>query len=288
MLRLDVGIGPIILVRQDDGTVRAFYNTCQHRGSALVLEPTVEAARRLTCPYHGWVYRLDGTLAGYPDAGDFDELDHTCLALRDVRCATWGPLVFVDLDPDAAPLLDWLSPVSDDLAELGGLTSRLHLADTRSRDVAVNWKLPVDANIETYHVNVAHRRTAAGFIDQAQTGIWLLRNGHSRMLIRLRDGVDGVDTRGGRRRQRRHRGDRGGARRRAGDDQRPVLRRTARRLARHVHRCARRRRRRRGRGRPVELNVAGLCTVDGGDVTDLRVVSGKLGVAMRLSRPARR
>ena len=80
--------------------------------------------------------------------------------------------------------------MSDDLAELGGLTGRLHLAGTRSRDVAVNWKLPVDANIETYHVNVAHRRTAVGFIDQAQTGIWLLRNGHSRMLIRLRDGVD--------------------------------------------------------------------------------------------------
>ncbi len=189
-LRLDGVVGPLILVRQDDGAVRAFYNTCQHRGSALVLESAGHAGRRMTCPYHGWVYRLDGSLAGYPDAGDFDELDHTCLALRDVRCESWGPFVFINLDPDAEPLLEWLRPVSDDLAEIGDLAGRLHLVGTRSRDVAVNWKLPVDANIETYHVNVAHRQTAAGFIDQAKTGIWLLRNGHSRMLIKLRDGIE--------------------------------------------------------------------------------------------------
>jgi nitrite reductase/ring-hydroxylating ferredoxin subunit len=189
-VRLDGVLGPVLLVRQDDATVRAFYNTCQHRGSALVLEPSGHAGRRLTCPYHGWVYRLDGRLAGYPDAGDFRDLDHACLALRAVRCETWGPFVFVNLDADATPLTEWMRPVSDDLAELGDLAGRLHLVGTRSRDVPVNWKLPVDANIETYHVNVAHRQTAAQFIDQASTGIWLLRNGHSRMLINLRDGVD--------------------------------------------------------------------------------------------------
>ena len=189
-VRLDGVPGPIVLVRQDDGGVRAFFNTCQHRGSALVLEPSGQAGRRLTCPYHGWVYRLDGTLAGYPDAGDFRDLDPSCLALPDVRCETWGPFVFVNLDPDAAPLAEWMHPVSEDLAELGDLAGRLHLIGTRSRDVPVNWKLPVDANIETYHVNVAHRQTAATFIDQARTGIWLLRNGHSRMLINLRDGIE--------------------------------------------------------------------------------------------------
>ncbi len=189
-VRLEGVPGPIVLVRQDDGGVRAFFNTCQHRGSALVLEPSGQAGRRLTCPYHGWVYRLDGTLAGYPDAGDFSDLDPSCLALPDVRCETWGPFVFVNLDPGAATLAEWMHPVSDDLAELGDLAGRLHLVGTRSRDVAVNWKLPVDANIETYHVNVAHRQTAATFIDQAQTGIWLLRNGHSRMLIKLRDGIE--------------------------------------------------------------------------------------------------
>lgn len=190
VLRLDLDLGPIILVRQHDSSVRAFANTCQHRGAALVVDRSAHVGRRLTCPYHGWVYRLDGTLAGVPDADDFAELDHECLALRDVRCETWGPLVFVNLDADAPPLLDWLRPVSDDLAELGDLDGRLHLVGTEQREVPANWKLPVDANIETYHVNVAHRRTAAMIIDQSRTGIWLLRNGHSRMLINLRDGVE--------------------------------------------------------------------------------------------------
>lgn len=187
-LRLVDVLGPIVLVRQDEGGVRAYFNTCQHRGSALVLEPSGHAGRRLTCPYHGWVYRLDGTLAGYPDAGDFADLDATCLSLPEVRCETFGPFVFVNLDPEAAPLAVWMGTVSSDLAELGHLAGRLHLVGTRSRDVPVNWKLPVDANIETYHVNVAHRHTAATFIDQTHTGIWLLRNGHSRMLIGLREG----------------------------------------------------------------------------------------------------
>jgi len=189
-LRLTDVPGPIVLVRQEGDGVRAFFNTCQHRGSALVLEPSGHAGRRLTCPYHGWVYRLDGTLAGYPDAGDFDNLDASCLSLPEVRCETWGPFVFVNLDTEATPLTEWMGTVSSDLAELGDLAGRLHLAGTRSRDVPVNWKLPVDANIETYHVNVAHRLTAATFIDQARTGIWLLRNGHSRMLIELREGIE--------------------------------------------------------------------------------------------------
>ena len=188
-LRLSDVPGPIVLVRQEDGGVRAFFNTCQHRGSALVLDPCGHAGRRLTCPYHGWVYRLDGTLAGYPDAGDFDDLDASCRSLPEARCETWGPFVFVNLDAEAAPLAEWMGTVSSDLSELGDLAGRLHLVGTRSRDVPANWKLPVDANIETYHVNVAHRQTAATFIDQTHTGIWLLRNGHSRMLITLREGM---------------------------------------------------------------------------------------------------
>lgn len=190
VLRLEPDLGPVILVRQDDGSVRAFANTCQHRGSALVLDQATNVGRRLTCPYHGWTYRLDGSLAGYPQADDFGDLDHECLGLPAIRCEAWGPLLFVNLDPQAPPLLDALRPVSDDLAELGDLTGRLHLVGTDRTDVPVNWKLPVDANIETYHVNVAHRQTAAKVIDQTHTGIWLLPNGHSRMLISARDGAD--------------------------------------------------------------------------------------------------
>ena len=180
---------PIVLVRDGQG-IRAFYNTCKHRGSALVLDPTGNTGRRLTCPYHNWVYGLDGALLGYPAPADFGELDRDCHALTAVRCETWGPLVFINLDPDAEPLGDFLADVGDDLTVMAELDGVLRLAAHTSVDVAANWKLPVDANIETYHVNYVHRDSAALALEQPRTGIQLLANGHSRMLIRLRDELD--------------------------------------------------------------------------------------------------
>src|SRR5581483_10906455 len=179
---------PVVLLRGDDGAVRAFYNTCQHRGAALVDEVAGHAGRRLTCPYHSWVYDLEGALVGLPDAASFPDLDRDCLSLKAVRCETWGPLVFINLDPDAEPLQEFLSPVNADLSEIGEVAGRLHLIDHGELAVDVNWKFPVDANIETYHVNTVHRESAAKALDQASTGIQLLRNGHSRMLIRMHDG----------------------------------------------------------------------------------------------------
>ncbi|HKY13284.1 MAG TPA: aromatic ring-hydroxylating dioxygenase subunit alpha [Microthrixaceae bacterium] len=181
---------PVMLVRGADGQVRAFYNTCKHRGAALVDEVSGTTGHRLTCPYHNWVYSLEGELVGYPDANNFSDLDRDCLALTAIRCETWGPLVFVNLDPEAVSLVEFLGPVAEDLSELGNLEGTLRLITHRERDVPVNWKVPVDANIETYHVNYVHKNTAALGLRQASTGIQLLAGGHSRMLIRLHDGIE--------------------------------------------------------------------------------------------------
>ena len=80
---------PVVLVRGAGGEVRAFYNTCQHRGAELVAEPAGNTGRRLTCPYHSWVYDLDGALVGYPETpelpGDGPRLPGPALgAVRDV------------------------------------------------------------------------------------------------------------------------------------------------------------------------------------------------------------
>jgi phenylpropionate dioxygenase-like ring-hydroxylating dioxygenase large terminal subunit len=188
-LRLDQLQQPIVLVRGDDDRIRAFYNTCKHRGAALVLDDCGNTGRRLTCPYHAWTYTLDGELAGFPDAHNFSELDRQCHALTDIRCEQWGPLVFINLDHHARPLSEFLANVGDDLSEFADLDGRLRLAKRTVRDVPVNWKIPVDANIETYHVNCVHRDTAGRALRQAATGIQLLPNGHSRMLIRTHEGV---------------------------------------------------------------------------------------------------
>ena len=80
--------------------VRAFYNTCKHRGAALLVDDAGNTGRRLTCPYHNWVYSLEGALVGYPEAHNFPtDLDRDCLALPPFRCETWGPLIFINLDP---------------------------------------------------------------------------------------------------------------------------------------------------------------------------------------------
>lgn len=180
---------PIILVHGQDGTIRAFYNTCKHRGAALVAEPAGNVGRRLTCPYHNWVYSLDGQLLGYPGAEDFTDLDRDCSALTAIRCETWGPLVFINRCDEGPTLEEHLGAVASDLGEIAGLAGRLRLADHTTRTVPVNWKIPVDANIETYHVNYVHKDTAARALHQSATGIQLLRNGHSRMLIRTHEGI---------------------------------------------------------------------------------------------------
>lgn len=182
---------PIMLIRGTDNAVRAFYNTCRHRGAALVEEPQGNVGRRLTCPFHAWTYSLDGKLVGYPEAMNFSDLDRECHGLAEIRCESWGPLIFINLDVKARPLAAFLGSVGEDLSDFAELDGRLHLVDRTVREVGVNWKLPVDANLESYHVNYVHRTSAARTLQQAGTGIQLLPNGHSRMLVLYRDSIDG-------------------------------------------------------------------------------------------------
>jgi phenylpropionate dioxygenase-like ring-hydroxylating dioxygenase large terminal subunit len=182
---------PIVLVRDHDQTIRAFYNTCQHRGGPLVQEQAGNTGRRMVCGYHSWTYDLEGTLVGLPGAQDFGDVDRDCLGLKAIRCEQWGAFIFINLDPDAHALADALGTVGRDLDPQvgdGDGVGPVHLVDRRTIEVDGNWKLTVDANIETYHVNTVHRSSAAAVLDQAATGIFLLPDGHSRMLIHSKDG----------------------------------------------------------------------------------------------------
>ena len=190
-LLLDVLPKPVFLVRGADGRVRAFHNTCRHRGGPLVKERSGNAGRDLVCGYHGWTYSLDGALASVPQGKDFGELDRACLGLSAVRCESWGTFLFVNLDTDAEPLRDALGVVGNDLGPqiAEGDVGPIRLLERRSLEVEGNWKLTVDANIETYHVNTLHVQSAAMVLDQGATGIWLLPRGHSRMLISFKGGI---------------------------------------------------------------------------------------------------
>jgi phenylpropionate dioxygenase-like ring-hydroxylating dioxygenase large terminal subunit len=182
---------PLFLVRGEDGRIRAFYNACRHRGGPLVDAPSGSAGRRLVCKYHAWTYDLEGRLLGFPEAKNFPRgTKSACPGLAEVQCDRWGPFVFVKLAPGGKGLREHLEPVASELdGLLGERAGPVHFVGRKQLDVACNWKLTGDGNIETYHVPFVHRRSAAPLLDEQRTGQWLLPQGHSRMLIRFRQAL---------------------------------------------------------------------------------------------------
>ena len=104
---------PVVIVHADGGAINAFYNTCSHRGAPVVTEDRGKS-RRLTCKYHGWSYDHEGALRGMRDPQDFRDFDMSCRGLRKVRCEQFGNLIFVNFDPQAPSLLEWLGPIGDE------------------------------------------------------------------------------------------------------------------------------------------------------------------------------
>lgn len=106
-LTMDVGTQPVLVLRDDAGRLTAFRNVCRHRGSRL-LAGTGECPKAIRCRYHGWTYRLDGTLIGVPEGRRIPGLDKPALGLLPVRVEELCGLIFVNLDEDAAPLAQTL------------------------------------------------------------------------------------------------------------------------------------------------------------------------------------
>ena len=184
------GSAPIVLIHGDDGIVRAFYNTCRHRGAPLVRAGSGQAGARLVCGYHGWSYDRAGRLCGVTELRDWSGLDRACLDLVAVRCARFGNWLFVCEDADAAALDDYLEPVARYLRHLP--LADLRLVNRRAFDVSCNYKVLIDNFLEAYHFKLLHPRTSHRIFDNQGTSIHLWAHGHSMMLspIRRADWVD--------------------------------------------------------------------------------------------------
>lgn len=175
----DLGM-PMIVIRGTDGEIRAFYNTCQHRGAPVVRDAR-GSARQLRCQYHSWTYDIDrGSLIRVPDERDFVGLDKAERCLPRLRCEVWDHWIFVNRDPDAPSLLDWLGPIPDQLAELQG--PRLRTVARRSEVVPCNWKVTAEAFLEVYHFRHIHSRGGDSHLDNRGATMGLLPNGCSRMI----------------------------------------------------------------------------------------------------------
>ncbi len=157
---LDVGGMPIIMVRGTDGDVRAFHNVCRHRGTLLVAESCSRPL--ITCPYHAWSYRLDGTIRSRPHFQGADETDtfgdggDDRLNLLRIRSDSWNGCHFVNLSGNAQVLTDWLAPI---FGRTGAYDfSRIRWIGKKCYTVQSNWKLVLENYMEGYHVFAAHPR----------------------------------------------------------------------------------------------------------------------------------
>lgn len=153
---------PLLIVRGGDGEVRAFINACRHRGTRLVDRPEVCRQRAFKCPYHNWVYALDGSLKAIPQAFGFEGLDWSDHGLVSVPATERHGFIWVVADRNGSLDLD---------AHLGGLAGDFdyfglgeHEFFRRERTLRkTNWKLIADAFLEAYHVQRLHKETIAPF-----------------------------------------------------------------------------------------------------------------------------
>jgi len=148
----ELGAESVLLVRQNDGRVRAFYNVCQHRGNRLRASGCGSTAS-FQCAYHHWEYNLDGSFKRIPDLETFPQ-GAPSRGLEELRCDTWGSFVWYSFDPNVMPLTEYLGVIPSHLDPY-----QFHKM-APSRDVTVewdcNWKASVDAFNESYHVQGIH------------------------------------------------------------------------------------------------------------------------------------
>lgn len=143
----------IIIVRGNDGELRGFYNVCRHRG-ARVVEEACGTLARFQCPYHAWIYDLDGTLRQPRHTELLVDFDPAAWGLAPVRVDVWQGIVYVDLSDSAEPLVDFLGDIVSEFArfDLGALRRARRI----DYDVKSNWKGLVENYQECYHCPGVH------------------------------------------------------------------------------------------------------------------------------------
>ncbi|GII05846.1 aromatic ring-hydroxylating oxygenase subunit alpha [Planobispora takensis] len=146
---------PIVAVRDEAGALRAFYNVCKHRAHELLSGSGVR--RSIVCPYHAWNFDLAGRLRRARNTGGMPGFDTSAVCLEQVRVAEFGGMVYVNLDPGAAPLPEQAGDLEAEIRARAPDVAELTLARRLTYDIASNWKNVVDNFLECYPCHVAHK-----------------------------------------------------------------------------------------------------------------------------------
>ena len=150
----EVDTESVIVVRGEDGEIRAFHNVCRHRGTRLCGEAEGKFSRSIQCPYHAWTYALDGRLIGAPAMDEVEGFRMEEYPLHPVAAAEWEGCVFVSLDPNAEPFERAFAPLAGKFTRWQ--LAELEIAHRITYDVAANWKLIFQNYSECYHCPVLH------------------------------------------------------------------------------------------------------------------------------------
>ena len=175
----------VIISRSKDGAIRAFHNSCRHRGSALLLEQSGKAMR-FVCPYHSWGYSLEGELKSVPDQHDFTCFDKADRGLKPVRCEVERGMIFINFDEHAGPLVDFMAPQAPQ--KVGYPLEKMMVKKRLLVEMNCNWKLALHNFLEIYHVATVHAKTLAPYLDSQSFVIALFANGHMRFATRKKKG----------------------------------------------------------------------------------------------------
>jgi len=177
----DIGRESIVITRNNENEISAFYNVCQHRGNKIV---TLESGSfsKVSCPYHGWTYGLDGTLEHVPDRELFKEgVPCEEKSLKPVKVSVWAGLVFINMDENSSSLETFLGSIVDQLKPYKFEKMNLVKHQTVSL-LETNWKTVRDNFLEQYHVDFIHPQHAS-FVDccDAENDLWPF--GHTRTMV---------------------------------------------------------------------------------------------------------
>jgi phenylpropionate dioxygenase-like ring-hydroxylating dioxygenase large terminal subunit len=160
----EVGDRSVIVSRSAPNTITAFHNACLHRGRQLKERPG--SCQRIVCPFHMWSYNLDGSLHQVHAGWDFPQVPDDA-RLREIRVERWAGFVFINFDQDAAPLTDFLDVLPAHFEHFLPLDRRYTLANI-SKVMPCNWKVAVEAFLESYHSVSTHPQILE-YNDEANT-----------------------------------------------------------------------------------------------------------------------
>ena len=155
-LTFDMGNERALIVRGQDNVLRAFHNLCRHRGSRVVANEKGTCKNALVCPFHGWVYNLDGTLRGPAQPRSYPTLDKNKFGLKPIEIEVWMGFIFLRFKPGPqGTVAEYLKPYEAEFA-MHKCEKMLPAAGPFSGIVPVNWKSVRDVDNEGYHVAMAH------------------------------------------------------------------------------------------------------------------------------------